>query len=300
MKPITASSRAKKRRRRHRPFGYCYDHDHMTIFAPPHPHASTEPAGYCSMHDERSTDLYRKGSDVGARLWHVSGVLPVLALTIRDRLSGLPSTPAPDGLSLAAGTRLRLDAAHQGRYFDGGDQIITNQRFCVVEGPLAGTCWDSYQSFAVDGEVFAISDPVEPLIEGLTWFGGDALLAALTDLTDRQRLDFARWLEAQPPTNVEIALAWETDHRALAQAEAEAVKAFDQLRGDGTVTDTDSQALLDRTARAGSPSWALAIATVRAMAGASQLFDRAALSTLEPTAEWLVAAAQQTRYVRQS
>lgn len=44
---------------------------------------------------------------------------------------------------LTAGTRLRLDSVHHGgAYLHDGAWSTVTRRFCVLDGPMAGTCWD--------------------------------------------------------------------------------------------------------------------------------------------------------------
>jgi hypothetical protein len=117
-----------------------------------------------------------------------------------------------------------------------------------------------------------------------------ALPRTLASLTDRQRLDFARWLQDQRQVQVRIVPDWGIDYQALKAAEDEAAAAFDELAHDGTVSDADGSAFFDPSSGVGLSVWSAAIRTIRMMAGASQVYDREALEAFGPAFDWLIAA----------
>jgi hypothetical protein len=138
-------------------------------------HAPLGEDDVCLAH-ERGPDPY--GHDASAfaremaerepRIWRVTGndqvtatwVAPAAALKFPD--GALLHRP-PRVLRLTPDTQLRLDAWERGRYFDGGDHVMTTRRFCVLDGPLAGTCWEGTESVSMDpDETWRIADPVEP------------------------------------------------------------------------------------------------------------------------------------------
>lgn len=56
-------------------------------------------------------------------------------------------------MELARGTQIRLDALSAGRFYEGGEHYSVDARFCVLDGPFAGTCWRAYQVEFTDGSV---------------------------------------------------------------------------------------------------------------------------------------------------
>ena len=92
----------------------------------------------CPQH--RDTTGYEAPGGESARLWVVRAGYRVVPYP--------PSRPrsAIRGWQLSAGVRLRLDAARESHFRDGhfgetGDYTISSYRFCVLDGPLAGSCW---------------------------------------------------------------------------------------------------------------------------------------------------------------
>ena len=139
----------------------------MNIYSPIEPHADTDPDSRCDIHDRTDLDLVRRwtAGSTWPRLWHVTGDEPVHASL---HLSDEPArfTRAPEGISLAPGTRLRLDASGgPERHYDGGEHYSTTRRFCVLDGPMAGTCWEAHESVAAD-ESGRFVEPVAPLTVG--------------------------------------------------------------------------------------------------------------------------------------
>lgn len=133
-------------------------HAHMNMRAPAHPHAAVDPDGCCAAHDRKG---YRKGgSPRDRRLWRVSGDRPVEPVLLLDTFNSYERAPA--GPALKPGTLLRLDHVAFGRYYDGGDHSSTTRRFCVVDGPYAGTCWEAGEIEMTDGS-WRYADPVEPV-----------------------------------------------------------------------------------------------------------------------------------------
>jgi hypothetical protein len=68
----------------------------------------------------------------------------------------------PHLMILEPGVRLRLHSVMTGRYAVPEDHDSTTQRFCVLDGPFAGTCWSADESVA-SGSDWRSIDPVEPL-----------------------------------------------------------------------------------------------------------------------------------------
>lgn len=136
------------------------------IFEPIASHADTEVESYCDAHDNDLAWLYRKAAEREPRLWVVIGD-GLIAYWVQPRSGprfddGQSLHRLDPPLRLAPGTRLRLDSANSGRYYDGGDHTSTTRRFCVLDGPFAGTCWDANESVATDGTWQSV-DPVKPL-----------------------------------------------------------------------------------------------------------------------------------------
>jgi hypothetical protein len=59
-----------------------------------------------------------------------------------DAVRSWVMTKSVGGL-IASGTSLRLDSVqHGGAYLHDGAWSAVTRRFCVLDGPMAGTCWD--------------------------------------------------------------------------------------------------------------------------------------------------------------
>jgi hypothetical protein len=136
------------------------------MYEPLEAHAALGRDDYCSAHDHPFARAKRVADE--PRLWVVSGEQPVGAEWVKPRAAldfgdgQLLHRPAAE-LALAPGTRLRLDAMSRGRYFDNGDYFLTTRRFCVLDGPHAGTCWETTEMHDVEGGSTTSDDPVEPL-----------------------------------------------------------------------------------------------------------------------------------------
>jgi hypothetical protein len=140
----------------------------MIVFEPLEPHAPTGDDACCAAHDFEfgGYERWRDAAHDGPRLWEITGDKPVKALWVApqaatgfaDQLLHKPTTT----LTLAPGTRLRLDALHSGRFYEGGDHILTFRRFCVLDGPWAGTCWAASETSYLDDNVPRSIDPVAP------------------------------------------------------------------------------------------------------------------------------------------
>jgi hypothetical protein len=87
-------------------------------------------------------DLWRPPGRDEPRLWRV------------DFYSPPPSGPSP-----TEGTRLRLDTMARTRYVRPGPLEVIVRRFCVLDGPLKGTCWMSWRSNLSRSEVVPIDGP---------------------------------------------------------------------------------------------------------------------------------------------
>ena len=110
--------------------------------------------------------------------------------------------------------------------------------------------------------------------------GVDALIDRLTALSDRERVEFARWAADQSAAPA-VALAPGRRHVRRVAAERAAARAFDVLRRDGTL----DVAPWDWATVPGPDTWSgreAAVDTVRAMAAALAVDDGAALSRLRP------------------
>lgn len=148
----------------------------MYPFEPVTAHAPLGENDYCDAHDEfddplgmspeRRKDLtalqalHRKMALDEPRIWQVTAsvkstlVHPQSAFAFREGLHESPSA-----FVLWRGTRLRLDTVHG--YLDGKNSA-TIWRFCVLDGPLAGTCWYAEAWIARDDSSHT-RDPVEPI-----------------------------------------------------------------------------------------------------------------------------------------
>ena len=126
----------------------------MNLYEPIEPHASPAEDGYCALHEYKHDLMHRETGP--SRAWIVTGNGPAPATHSAPRADykfddGQLHHHTPDDLQLEPGTRLRLDASSRGRHFDGGDHYLTKRRFCVLDGPLAGTCWEAMDSEYLDG-----------------------------------------------------------------------------------------------------------------------------------------------------
>jgi hypothetical protein len=139
----------------------------VLICSPVEPHAATGEGDRCDEHDRPDAWLDRAGSARAPHLWRVThpGIRatwvapPNGALKFDD--GHLLHRPNRD-LTLTPGTRLRLDGVRSGRCHDGGDHVSITRRFCVLDGPLAGTCWQTDESTATDGS-WHLADAVAPI-----------------------------------------------------------------------------------------------------------------------------------------
>jgi hypothetical protein len=132
------------------------------VLAPAEPHADVEDEGYCAAHDsEQAPGVHWAPDGEFPRYWCVRGRAPVRAVGVipEDRF---PYASDVVGLSLAPGTRLRLDATGGGRYYDGGEHDVVTWRFCVLDGPWAGTCWEFSDAMPIPYDAWPISVPIEP------------------------------------------------------------------------------------------------------------------------------------------
>jgi hypothetical protein len=106
----------------------------VILLDPAQPHASTDLASRCSEHT-RAHEPRREPQEEG-RLWRVAGDQVV-------------TDPRPDhsAARLSPGTLLRLDRTtaqgfREGNFGPDGHWIVS-RRFCVLDGPAAGTCWEA-------------------------------------------------------------------------------------------------------------------------------------------------------------
>jgi hypothetical protein len=107
---------------------------------PPEPHTPATAGGWCHRRHDRESGWRRPEPDE-ARQWCVAATSPLRAdsddpdLLVDD--DGYLDPPLG---RLDPGTRLRLDSVLEERIFD--DEVQTTRRFCVLDGPFAGTCWE--------------------------------------------------------------------------------------------------------------------------------------------------------------
>jgi len=59
------------------------------------------------------------------------------------------------------GTFLRLDSVRVSWYGDGDNHMMTDRRFCALDGPLAGHCFNGPD--VLDDHASHRANPVEPL-----------------------------------------------------------------------------------------------------------------------------------------
>lgn len=117
----------------------------MKLLRPREPRSPLDADGVCPMHMPDSRRLGFETPRPGeARLWS----------TTRD-VGGL----------IAPGTRLRLDGVRQGgAYLHDGAWSAYTRRFCVLEGPMAGTCWEETQRVSqFDADRGPASDSAAPV-----------------------------------------------------------------------------------------------------------------------------------------
>ncbi len=114
----------------------------------------------------------------------------------------------------------------------------------------------------------------------------DALLERLTALTDRERLEFARWAVEQPVPPA-VLLGYGRAHVARVAAERAAIRALGAFRGDGSLTALPWDYTIETLPEPGWGEWEAGAAMVRAMAAALVVRDRTALARLAPAFERL-------------
>ena len=115
----------------------------------------------------------------------------------------------------------------------------------------------------------------------MTDHDADALVERLTTMTDRERIDFARWAVEQP-TPPAVALSYGRTHARRVAAERATTHALGTFRGDGTVGDLPWDYVIEAQPGAEWGEREAALAVVRAMAAALVVDDRNALARLEP------------------
>ena len=106
---------------------------------PPHPHAVTDVDAVCCA--DHGPGDWQRPSGAEQRLWLVASDVQIVDAR-HERAD----------LALQPGTRLRLDAIRTGHiaYPEDGPQWqrgsyeVVERRFCVLEGAMAGTCWESW------------------------------------------------------------------------------------------------------------------------------------------------------------
>lgn len=102
---------------------------------PPRAHTPADPEGRCEVHAPTSHEW--RSMPAEGRIWRTIG-----EALITDRRHGRIAW------GLAPGTSLRLDGEDTQGFRDGyfglsGDYLITTRYFCVLDGPMKGTCWEA-------------------------------------------------------------------------------------------------------------------------------------------------------------
>lgn len=114
----------------------------------------------------------------------------------------------------------------------------------------------------------------------------DGLVQRLNAMTDRERIEFARWAVEQPAPPA-VVLAYGRTHAARVAAERAAGRAFGTFRGDGTVGDLPWDYAIEAHPGSDWGEWEAAAALVRAMAAALVVGDRLAITRLQPAFAYL-------------
>ncbi len=145
----------------------------MIIYEPVEAHAPLGEDDYCAAHDREpgrdrwDADAYhRRLAASGTRAWQIT-TTGARALWIQARAGFSFADVGPEHepsalIALAPGTRLRLDSVKVERCYTPEDHESTTRRFCVLDGPFAGTCWSANESVA-HGSDWRSDDPVDPL-----------------------------------------------------------------------------------------------------------------------------------------
>jgi len=118
--------------------GRATDDEPMRLRYPPSPHAPTEPDGYCAI--DHLDDGWQRPTATEQGVWRVTGDEHI----VDDRHGRRDQ-------SLAPGTSLRLDRVRasqieypgDGPQWQRGAYEVIERRFCVLDGTMAGTCWES-------------------------------------------------------------------------------------------------------------------------------------------------------------
>jgi len=133
------------------------------VISPTGQHADLREDGYCPAHDGGARGYHRWTPDSEfPRLWRVRGRSPVRASGVVGSRWSPSSGRDPEKHGLDPGTRLRLDATWAQRFY-APDFCSVTWRFCVLDGPWAGTCWEMSDAVLVPYDEWPIGAPVEPL-----------------------------------------------------------------------------------------------------------------------------------------
>jgi hypothetical protein len=124
----------------------------------------------------------------------------------------------------------------------------------------------------------------------------ERLIQSLAHLSDRERLNFARSLDA--PT-MDAAVFYRSapseggdNYIEISAVERRAAQALDTFLHDGTVRDVSATVFFDPAFPEGARLWSYALVVVRAMARALLLGDAEARSVLAPAFDLLTPADQ--------
>jgi len=129
----------------------------MKLRYPPRAHAPTDLGAVCSA--DHGSKGWHAPATTDPHLWRIVADAPVV--DVRHERADWALLP---------GTRLRLDAVRTGQiaYPDDGPQWergayeVIERRLCVLEGPMAGTCWETWDGRPVGSVAPYRGDPVAP------------------------------------------------------------------------------------------------------------------------------------------
>jgi hypothetical protein len=123
----------------------------------------------------------------------------------------------------------------------------------------------------------------------------ETLIVRIANLSDRERLDFARALD-EPTMNAagEFRRArspedWGQRYLDISAAERKASLALDTFRHDGSLPDVSASVFFDPAYPQGAATWSWALVVVRAMARTILLDDAGTRAVLAPAFDLLFA-----------
>jgi hypothetical protein len=130
----------------------------MRLRYPPRSHAPTDLGAVCST--DHGPGDWQRPAEAEQRLWRVVSDAP-----ITDERHGRADW------GLQPGTGLRLDGVRtrhieypeDGPQWQRGGYEVIERRFCVLDGAMAGTCWETREERPVGSGVPFRGDRVEPV-----------------------------------------------------------------------------------------------------------------------------------------